>query len=497
MGSPLAESHARARTHGPRLCALCLVLWACAGCSTLTSYPQRTSAGLRSFAAFDFDAAYNRLGTPAGSGNDRLCYLLERATVLHTKGDFARSTREFFEAEKVMRHHDEKAIISLSDTAAGAAAFLVNDKAMPYGGEGFEKILLHTYLALNYLLQHDLEGARVEVRRAYERQKEERRRKESRLDKARERAHADGIAYDRMMKQVRQRRRGDQALLRNVGNVYQNAFTSYISSLIYELNGEPNHAYVDCKQIYGFNPRSRLAQEGLLRYSEELGFHDDHEKWKRTFPGVRREGRGPGTGWLVVLYQCGMAPVKKEEKLTLLVPDRAPRAKGEKARPLMVAFAFPRYESRSNPVASARVHVDGRLLGETETLADVDRMARRFLWDRMPVIVARQAVRTAAKLAGQHYARKEGGGLGWLAAALFTAVSEQADLRCWLTLPRSLQALRASVPAGDHEVRMALVSAGGSALSEIRKRVTVRENGMTLINLRTVGAAGRASVVVY
>ena len=41
-----------------------------------------------------------------------------------------------------------------------------NDNAISYQVPYYEQSMLHSYQALNYLFQHDLEGALVEIRRA-------------------------------------------------------------------------------------------------------------------------------------------------------------------------------------------------------------------------------------------------------------------------------------------------------------------------------------------
>ena len=92
--------------------------------------------------------------------------------ILHTRGRPEESNAVFDEAERVIRHHEEKAVLSLSKGSAQVGSLLVNEKTLPYRGEPFEKVLVNTYKAANYLLLHDYEGARVEIRRSFARQKE-------------------------------------------------------------------------------------------------------------------------------------------------------------------------------------------------------------------------------------------------------------------------------------------------------------------------------------
>ena len=50
-------------------------------------------------------------------------------------------------------------------------AFAVNEKTIPYEGESFEKILVPVFNSRNYILEHELEDAMVEVRKIWFQQK--------------------------------------------------------------------------------------------------------------------------------------------------------------------------------------------------------------------------------------------------------------------------------------------------------------------------------------
>ena len=126
------------------------------GCSSLLSYPERIFAARRAFASFAFDAAAESLKEGASSGGDQLCCLLERGIVLHTAGKYPAATKDSLEADAVVHYYESKAVISASDTASSVAGLLVNDRLLPYRGAGFEKILLHTHLALDFLMERDL-----------------------------------------------------------------------------------------------------------------------------------------------------------------------------------------------------------------------------------------------------------------------------------------------------------------------------------------------------
>ncbi|MFX8660939.1 hypothetical protein ABTM16_20055, partial [Acinetobacter baumannii] len=77
-----------------------------------------------------------------------------------------------------------------------------------YMGEDFERFMIHYYKALNYLYLHEPDGARVEARRIT-------------------------LSNNALEDKTRSK------------NKYQeDAFSLIVQGLIYELNGEPNNAFI-------------------------------------------------------------------------------------------------------------------------------------------------------------------------------------------------------------------------------------------------------------
>ncbi|MEI7816087.1 MAG: hypothetical protein WCI45_02735, partial [Desulfuromonadales bacterium] len=76
------------------------------------------------------------------------------------------------------------------------------------------------------------------------------------------------------------------------------------------------------------------------------------------------------------------------------------------------------------------------------------------LKEKAPVIATRQIVRAIAKAAAAAAAKQNLGELGQLAVSVWNLVSENADLRSWLTLPANAQILRATLPVGDYKLAL-------------------------------------------
>lgn len=415
----------------------------CGGCASLQNYTVKAAPARASIMAGDYQSALAVFPEEAARGSNEVLVRLERGMILHDEGLFEQSSGEFEETAQRIEEYEEKAVISASKTAAQAGTLLINEQVMPYQGEDFEKIMLHALGAVNYLMRGDLEGARVEIRNAYRRQEELSARHEEALEEARKETRSSG--WEQSLEEAD--RAGYEQLKEKSGtviSVYHNAFASYVSALVYELNGEPDEAYIDLKKAYQAYPASRSIRRDLIRLSRKNGFREDAQRWEALFGKA-----DPGTQEAVdvfVIFSHGLAPVK--EPLTLPIPIHDG----------IVFASLPVYRFTPSSMTGALVEAGG-IHEETTTVCDIDAIAARNLLDEFPILFVKQIVRSYLK------ARAVGGmarehGEGWaILGTLFAAVTEQADLRTWSTLPKQIQVARLFVPRTVSEVSIQAVPA--------------------------------------
>jgi len=460
---------------GFRLGLALTVALASSGCSTFTSYPDKIEGPLQRFEAGDFKSSFDEMEEKSRKGLSRLVYTLEGALVLHTEGDLDRSNEIFSLSEELIRQHEEKAVISLSDQAAKGASLLVNEKTIPYQGEPFEKVLVHTYKALNFLLLRQAESARVEIRRSFARQQENRKRHEEEIEGLEEEARQKRIRTASILREVESHYSDQRAILESLSNPYEDPFAYYVSALVYEMNGEYNDAFIDLNKAQELRPGVPCVENDLLRMAKLAGLTDAYRFWSEN---LNRDARFTDTekeGEILVFFQCGMAPRKQEIKLALPIPEVG-----------FLSLAFPKY--RSVPIRIVRAALcasEGDLHGETSILTDIEALAVRNLDDRISALALKQVLRSTAKGALAMTAGDQGGAIGVVALSLYNVVSEQADLRCWTTLPRNLQVLRIALREGRHDLVLAFQDAWGRRLQEKPFSVEVRAGEMVFVNART------------
>ena len=339
------------------------------------------------------------------NGRDLLLFLLDEGLALHAAGKYAESNQVFLKADKIAEIKDYTSL------STEGATLLTSDNIKDYKGEDFEKVLINTYLSMNYALMGDYEDAIVEARRVNRK------------------------LY--LMVTDGQRK------------YKQNAFARYLSAVLYEADGNFNDAYIDYKSAYEIQPEIPGISRNLWRMAWLLHERDEMDRWDEEFKLTAGEHEAAkdldprrGKGEIIVIYENGIAPVKKANPQFTSVPK-----------------FYPRY----NPVAEAKVTVDGHEFGDTRMLHDIEATAIENLDEKYGGLVAKKIAGVVAKEVVAHQiARQTNSPLAGLIAEIAFFASDQADVRSWNLLPHDLQILRIPVDEGTHKVTIAPVGAGMS-----------------------------------
>ncbi len=93
---------------------------------------------------------------------DRLLCYMEKGSILYYMKEYEQSTEVLLRASKFIRDED---LVSIKDQATSV---MVNDKTATYKGEYSERLWVHTFLMMNFLMQYKYESALVEAKQALE-----------------------------------------------------------------------------------------------------------------------------------------------------------------------------------------------------------------------------------------------------------------------------------------------------------------------------------------
>ena len=247
----------------------------------------------------------------------------------------------------------------------------------------------------------------------------------------------------------------------------EDAFTLYLTGLIYEDMGEWSDAMISYRSAYNVYKKYKTnyglaipdsLRVDLMRMALQTGQTDELREYKAEFGmDLPNEKGSVDQGELVFILNNGLAPIKREKAINTFDPQSAS----------MVRVALPFYESRINNILAARITVNDKQ-AMTEMVENIDAVAKKNLDASMPAIIARSVARVIIKTAANNQAKKVAlnnkndnnamlGMLGAMALQVATVASERSDTRSWLTLPGNIQMARMSLPPGNYNIKVELL----------------------------------------
>lgn len=433
--------------------ALALAL-ALSGCAGMQSYQFEMNRAIDLVEVGRVDAALD--AQDGIRGRRELLYWLERGELLRLAGRYQESQQAWLKADAQVQRWENTARAHPDRLLRDAASMLVSDRARPYEGADFEKVMLTARMALNHIALGEWDLARVAIRRTHER--------EAVIAALRERQVAQAEDEAAKRGQTRSFRDLDGYPVQTIDspevnalrNSYQSAFSHYLAGFVYEALGEPSLAAAGYRQAIELQPGIPLLEQSLAGLDS------------RVFD------RDPGRTELLVVIERGAAPARASAQVNLPVFTDA----GLLLAPISMPVIRP-----AGPVPRVdAVSIEGVRTQSVPTVTSVDLMARRQLRDDMPWILLRAFTRATAKSVLQYQAmRRDDTGLAGAIAVIGTVLTEQADERSWRTLPAEISLARVRVAPGVQ--RLEIESGGQMHAFEVNV-----EGRYALVAVRMLGA---------
>ncbi len=406
--------------------------------------------------------------------------LVEQGRLAFLNQDYQQSIFWFDKSYQALEKERAKAKLKVSSGLEKVNALVTNDSAIGYQLPPYEQSMMHGYQALNYAFMQNLEAALVEVRRANLVQEAALASYESELLAAKNNLeYVDWQQIDKAISPLNSR-------IGDVKNGFQNAYTFYLSGILYEASGQANDAYIDYKKALEIFPNNQYLQRDVLRLGSALGMDTDLAIFKQRFDHDNVSIK-PNEGQVVVIYEQGLIDAKRSHPVNI---------------PLWTShndmrffnFALPTYNQAlltKLPLSVNFVSHDGQTKQQfqSQEIVRLQALVAKQLKDEMPTIIARQALRVIAKEQLRQKMSREAGDVGNILAGLYGLASEHADTRSWLTLPANVQMIRTILPAGEHTLEFGQTSNIGSA------EIKVTAGKITLVMVSDIGQLQQYQVV--
>jgi hypothetical protein len=300
-------------------------------------------------------------------------------------GDYNSALVNFAQAKKIM------AALQATSITENLSSATINETLRSYSGWPTDRVLVHGMMAMAYLFNNDLNGARVEILQA-----------DVNMNK----------------------------LAASKGSQGQLAFVRYLAGVVYELNNEYDSALISYRMALTILTRDNGSiplslRQSLIDLTARNGLNNESKSYQKKFRlGLSK----PHSNKQFIFAFDGVVTQMQQAKTTLWwdIDD------------VYLSVALPKFP-RSN-YAAPPFYITSKNGGEiaTQTIESIEKRAREDLKARMPQISATALARAGAKFQTVKELNKQDNVLGAFANVL-TIISEVADTRHWSLLPSSIQ----------------------------------------------------------
>ena len=371
--------------------------------------------------------------TKYGEGN-RVLYWLDLAAVRHDARQYDESDILFDRAEQRMEELYTRSLSKATGTV------LVNDQTEDYAGEPHERALLHVFRALNSAFRGKVDEAVVEARKVT-----------AFLEQYGERTGARTYRSD--------------------------AFAHLVAAMLFEDAG-------------------RLDDARISRAAAEQAYGEYEAAYRVPAPRLGLAPRSDQEGEVILVHYNGLAPIRGSKKTSVAVgskPTVREQAAGASSQ-ASVAVAIPTIVERPRFVQRSTVFAGGRS-AETVLVEPVAEIVTRVLDEQMGMIKARAAARTGTKVGAKAGAEAGVAAAGGNSNAVkffskagmsFLSAVEEADTRCWSTLPAQIRMARLTLPEGTHDLTVRFANGSGTEMGQtVVSGVEVRKGFRTWVHVRS------------
>ncbi|MDD4556896.1 MAG: hypothetical protein PHE89_06195 [Alphaproteobacteria bacterium] len=358
-----------------------------------------------------------------------------------------------------------------------AAETLANASLFDYQPSVMDSLYLSSYKILSALAVEDKEGARIEVNKAYEKQKYASEYFSKEIDKSTEEVKEEAKNLDKQnqenlsgtTKDIINKNFADLKIWQGYKD-YMNPYTTYLSGLYFMTNGQSRGDFESAstymKRVAGMMPQNTSLKKDL-KQAEALA----------------NTGTASKDKYVWIIYENGMIADFDEIRIdvpTFIVSNQIS----------FVSFALPKPRLRNQAFPEISASFSKGTKVKTELLADVDNMLIAEYNKKLPTLVAKATAKTISTAMMQYQMGKELGPWAQLAATAYSLAITSADLRSWYVLPKNVQVAKLKL---GKEKTLELFVNESMKLGDID--VPVDQNSIVYIRIPSIMAKPIISVI--
>jgi len=409
-----------------------------------------------------------------GPKRDRLLYYLEEGAVERMQGDRRGSISALNNAAMEYDRWFGTHLRTETRLSEEFLSTLGSAELKPYKSRIYERVMLRTYQAHNYLLDGDRGRARAEIFKTRQAIDDSKDLWKLELEAAREDAKKRKVDLGKTLSN----KSGEHALVQE---------REKIRSLVpANLPRFINPAALYLEALYFLHGATQREDYAKAEYSlrQLVSIFPDNQ-WIREDYQLAKSGRQESVSFTYVFFETGRAPVRMERRFDLPLfffsaTSRIP----------YLGIAFPTLHTNDQYLADLEVFSSSNRSEKmgTELLADMDAIVAQEFDQYFDIELAKAITGTIAKGGLQYLAtdavRSEneltravvGAGAGILAQ-----LSTRADLRSWSTLPKQIRFCKIPTP---QDQKLTLRGTGTTLSTE----VNVPKSPINLVWVRSISA---------
>ncbi len=363
------------------------------------------------------------------SNKNEYWYWLDLARLQQINGDYKASIASFEAAYAILDEYENRASISMRNIGSFLGSSFLSKGSETYFGKGYERTLMHTLNALNYIMLGDFEGSTVEMRRMEQRQEfwlKESDEKIKQAAKDQAKATARNTDTDILPQNYSMSALLQNYEVRNLANNYQDPFSYALSHVIFEFSGLSDAS----------------GKSGDISLKRALALNPDVSKAFITPPANTLSVSHPLTGIdVTVVVLSGLAPSLKIEKIRFPIFHAAE----------YTSIDLPSYTPPVFDISSLTITSDKRNMYPPRLLKS-DLMAYKTLQDEYSGEIAKSVVRATTKAIAAKQTTDHFGSLAGLLASLFMDIGSSVSdsgFRNWELLPNSGYLMKFEAKKGE------------------------------------------------
>lgn len=440
------------------------------GCAAVTGHGE--SMGNFNKALIDNKCEFKEIDEKV-KNEDTILWGINGGALARNCKDYKKSIEFFDKAEMKYKEEVDKDS-TLKNISESSASVLVNNNINDYEGNTYEKIMVNTYKALNFASLNDHKNARIEFNRALDRQRRakeffekeikekkkelaEKSKKEQTQQEQKQKQNSKTTPTTIDTKKVAANKNTQSVIYKEYDDVlsgfesypdFVNPFTTYVSGVYFLLNGDSRKARELFKESLRMDPKNKQIR-------------NDYNLSKKYSRGIKKSK----AKYVWVIYENGQGMIKDEIRIDIplfLVTKKAH----------YTGIALPKIKERDSSYNYLMINNK-----KTTEICNMDNVIKTEFKKRFPLIVSEAVLNTVFKTWAQYQLQQRGGLVGGLLGAAYQGLTNKADVRAWMALPKSFQSTRIQVTGKPIEIK--------DDKGNILKKIDIPKNKNALIYVKS------------